>query len=227
MHWRPNNSRQPIIGGARRGEEGLCLLDTNLYALRTFCIFQRPILVKLSMAMATWANSINTPFHYCEQRLQQYGNLVALPVKFLLLAAVCYSIAWIFYTIFRNLKNPRAIRPRSPDPEKRTPGPSKFKAPGRTPGVWTPVDFKRPDPPPYPDWDVHTTKPLPYRPFKYGPYHITMGLRTMQWDDWIELDNHFPKFHADKLRRIEERGEKCSRTAPEGFDGACELLEEL
>ncbi|KAI9696100.1 MAG: hypothetical protein M1836_005931 [Candelina mexicana] len=42
-----------------------------------------------------------------------------------------------------------------------------------------------------------------------------------------ELDNHYLKFHADKARRIQERGPKCCKTAPEAFDGAVELLEEL
>ncbi len=70
-----------------------------------------------------------------------------------------------------------------------------------------------------------------------------MGLRSMNWDEWIgmatrywpqapahtspELDNHYPRFHADKARRIEERGAKCCKTVPEAFDGAVELLEEL
>ena len=54
-----------------------------------------------------------------------------------------------------------------------------------------------------------------------------MGLRTMQWDDWIELDNQFPHFHAEKTRRIAERESKCCITAPEAYDGAVELLEEL
>lgn len=51
----------------------------------------------------------------------------------------------------------------------------------------------------------------------------------MDWDDWIELDNHYPRFHEDKRRRIEERGAKCCRTDsdPRIFDGAVELLEEL
>lgn len=66
----------------------------------------------------------------------------------------------------------------------------------------------------------------------------------MKWDEWIgehpipptsnithsqgpELDNQYLRFHADKTRRIEERGEKCCRTAPEAMDGAVELLEEL
>lgn len=68
----------------------------------------------------------------------------------------------------------------------------------------------------------------------------------MKWDEWIgktnitqpsnfhtytlallELDNHYLKYHADKKKRIEERGEKCFGTAPEAMDGAIELLEEL
>ncbi|PYH28616.1 dolichyl-P-Man:Man(6)GlcNAc(2)-PP-dolichol alpha-1,2-mannosyltransferase [Aspergillus neoniger CBS 115656] len=93
---------------------------------------------------------------------------------------------------------------------------------------WIPSDFKRPPASPYPDWDVHTTKPIPYRPFRYGPkYFVTMGLRSMKWDEWIELDNHYLKYHADKARRIAERGDKCCKTAPEAWDAAIELLEEL
>ena len=125
-------------------------------------------------------------------------------------------------------KKPAPRRPNSPDLEKPISGKSaSLKGLEKTPGVWTTVNFKRPDPPPYPNWDVYKTNPLPYRPFKHGPYHITMGLRTMQWDDWIELDNHYLKFHADKTRRIKECGATHCRTAPEAMDGAIELLEEL
>lgn len=49
----------------------------------------------------------------------------------------------------------------------------------------------------------------------------------MHWDEWIELDSDYPKYHALKAERIPERGHKCCRTAPEAFDGAVELLEEL
>lgn len=96
------------------------------------------------------------------------------------------------------------------------------------PVVWIPQDFKRPEASPYPDWSVTDTKPLPYRPFRYGPkYNVTMGIRTIHWDEWIELDNEYMKYHELKAQRIEERGAKCSRTHPDAFDGACELLEEL
>ena len=155
--------------------------------------------------------------------------LVAASARQLLYAGVgAILFAWLLATKLIKRNKSSVKREKSPDLEKPSSGKgSAFKNPERPPGVWTPVDFKRPKASPYPGWDVYKTDPLPYRPFKHGPYHITMGLRTMQWDDWIELDNHYLKFHADKARRIAERGEKCCRTAPEAYDGALELLEEL
>ncbi|GJC81683.1 hypothetical protein ColLi_04521 [Colletotrichum liriopes] len=91
-----------------------------------------------------------------------------------------------------------------------------------------PDSWQMPIPSPYPNWSIDKTKPLPYRAFRYGPkYNVTMGLRSIQPEEWIELDNHFPKFHADKTTRIEARGEKCFGTDPEAYSAAMELLEEL
>ena len=91
-----------------------------------------------------------------------------------------------------------------------------------------PSDFKTPVPPPYPGWSLEDTKPLPYRPFRYGPkYHVTMGIRSVHPHEWIELDNEFPKSHADKAERIRERGSKCVATHPDAFNSAIELLQEL
>ncbi|MCJ1388850.1 mannosyltransferase [Xylographa bjoerkii] len=135
---------------------------------------------------------------------------------------------WLIIRIYKRFSIHLISRGSTPDLEKpsaRTT--TKPKGPERPLGVWEPVLFKRPAPEPYPDWDIHNTLPLPYRPFRQGPYHITMGLRTMKWDEWIELDCHYLKFHADKARRIKERGSKCCKTAPEAFDGAVELLEEF
>jgi hypothetical protein len=86
----------------------------------------------------------------------------------------------------RNTRNQALTRPRTPDLEKplsfsRDTPKSNDREPGGgyrvshirtilTPIVWIPQQFKRPSASPYPDWDIHTTKPLPYRPFKYGPY---------------------------------------------------------
>jgi hypothetical protein len=54
-----------------------------------------------------------------------------------------------------------------------------------------------------------------------------MGLRNMHWDEWIELDNEYMKYHKLKAERIAERGAKCVKTAPEAEAAARELLEEL
>jgi hypothetical protein len=98
----------------------------------------------------------------------------------------------------------------------------------RKPGQWIPSDFELPTPECYPNWSLEATKPLPYRAFRYGPkYNVTMGLRSVPHDDWIQLDNHYPKFHADKAKRLAERGTKCFGAAPEAYPAAIELLEEL
>lgn len=141
------------------------------------------------------------------------------------------GLFWFLLAVRAKFWRPTRHRINSPDPEK--PGPSitssrsRFKGPDRNPGNWTPVHFKRPAATPYPDWDVYKTRPIPYRPFKYGPYYITMGLRTMKWDEWIELDNQYLEYHAIKAMRIKRRGQSCCKVAPEAFDAAIELLEEL
>ena len=54
-----------------------------------------------------------------------------------------------------------------------------------------------------------------------------MGLRTMHWDEWIELDNEYLSYHAQKAARIAARGDKCIKTDPRAWDAAVELLEEM
>ncbi|KAH8804694.1 hypothetical protein F5884DRAFT_421966 [Xylogone sp. PMI_703] len=157
--------------------------------------------------------------------LQEFAN----DPKNLLFVAAIFSVSVLLLSrlVQALKKQTTSTRPGTPDLEKpRSPSQS-FKTPSRKPGVWEPVDFKRPAAVPAPNWDLYKTKPNPYRPFRWGPYHITMGIRSMNWNEWIELDNHYLKFHADKARRIEERGPKCCRTDPSVFDGAVELLEEF
>lgn len=95
-------------------------------------------------------------------------------------------------------------------------------------GTWLPSSFTLPTPSPYPGWELATTKPLPYRPFRYGPsYNVTMGLRSADFEDWIELDSHYPRFYDEKRARIAERADQCCKTAPEAYPAAIELLEDL
>ncbi|KAJ4423549.1 hypothetical protein N0V82_001715 [Gnomoniopsis sp. IMI 355080] len=132
-------------------------------------------------------------------------------------ALISLMIARLITKPHKSTRDEKSPVPRNPE-----------KAAGRIAGEWIPSTFQTPRPCPYPDWSVETTKPLPYRAFRYGPkYNVTMGLRSVQFDDWIQLDNHYPRYHADKARRIAERGDRCCRTMPEAFRAAVELLEEL
>ncbi|KAI0206263.1 hypothetical protein F4808DRAFT_406616 [Astrocystis sublimbata] len=150
----------------------------------------------------------------CRGHSDQFTSVVLL-----VLVAIGASITFVVRRRKSRSYTKRPLTPTAPRLEKAQP---------RELGKWTPSEFRRPTPAPYPDWSLDETKPLPYRPFRYGPkYNVTMGLRTLKHEDWIELDNHFPRFHADKQRRIKERGPKLCRTAPEAFPAAIELLEEL
>ncbi|KAF7370939.1 hypothetical protein MSAN_00727900 [Mycena sanguinolenta] len=47
-----------------------------------------------------------------------------------------------------------------------------------------------------------------YRPFRWGEYHVTMGIRSMQWGEWIELDDQYNSYHRIRKDRVERKGEK-------------------
>ena len=124
------------------------------------------------------------------------------------------SAFWCYY-LFRTYRKDKNNTSKLRDSEK----PSQKREP---------ITFKTLTPKPYPDWSIETTKPLPYRAFRHGPtYKVNLGLRNVPPEQWIELDNHFPRYHADKAARIKERGEKCVRTHPDAYPAAMELLEEL
>lgn len=93
-------------------------------------------------------------------------------------------------------------------------------------GCWTAEDFQTPIPPPFSNWDVNKTRPLPYRAFKHK-YNITMGIRNMEWDSWIELDNEWMKYHSEKVKRLEEKGTDVYGTLPGAEAAVLELLDEF
>jgi hypothetical protein len=42
-----------------------------------------------------------------------------------------------------------------------------------------------------------------------------MGIRSMPWSEWIELDSQFASYHAIKAKRVKERGHKLVKVLPE------------
>lgn len=108
-----------------------------------------------------------------------------------------------------------------------TPKPEHFQInKSRKSGKWLPETFQTPIPKPYPDWDYKLTSPLPYRAFKHK-YNINMGIRSMDWESWFELDNQWPKFHNEKLNRLEKYGRGLFETSKEAIPAAYELLDEM
>ncbi|KAF4619332.1 hypothetical protein D9613_005471 [Agrocybe pediades] len=102
-------------------------------------------------------------------------------------------------------------------------------------GKWKPVNFQ------YPPVEVcgqklAEIKPIPYRPFRWGAYHVTMGLRNMPWSDWIELDRDHGTYNVIKTRRVLTRGRAAVRVLDDqanpgvvkgGGEAAIELVHEL
>ncbi|KAK4653345.1 hypothetical protein QC762_512460 [Podospora pseudocomata] len=139
-----------------------------------------------------------------------------------------FVLTLVSFLIWTKLFQLWRLRRRQDGVPPRASTPTLEKSPERQWGHWVPSSFRFPTPEPYPDWSIETTKPLPYRPFRYGPvYHVTMGLRKAQYEDWIELDNQFPKYHAEKQKRIALRGDKSCKTHPEAYPAAMELLQEF
>lgn len=139
----------------------------------------------------------------CQEWMAHVGSqlksvAIGSPKTILYGLALLALTSWLLLRATQYFKKPTDYPPRTPDVERRG---SYFKAPQREPGglyhlvvmkaitdlstVWEPMNFKRPTAPPAPNWNVHTSTPKPYRPFRHGPYHITMGLRNMNWDEWI------------------------------------------
>lgn len=93
-------------------------------------------------------------------------------------------------------------------------------------GTWTPEIFEYPEVEEFKGWDYNKTPPLPYRAFKHT-YFFTMGIRSMDWNSWIELDNEWGYFHEEKKKRLAERRDELVGTQEDVWDAAIELLMEF
>lgn len=106
-----------------------------------------------------------------------------------LLSAISLGIALLLIRHYlphlRTLLGTR--RPASPAPPTSS-SPESEKE--RVWGTWSRVHLWYPTVTPWSDFDVDATRPIPFRPFRWGPsYPINMGIRPMPWNDWIQLDS--------------------------------------
>ena len=68
---------------------------------------------------------------------------------------------------------------------------------------------------------------MTYLPVKGQPFTVSMGLRTMDPDTWIEIDEHYETELAEKRHLLEHRKADVLAVLPEGLSGSQEVLDEL
>ncbi|KAI0366429.1 hypothetical protein BV20DRAFT_656374 [Pilatotrama ljubarskyi] len=149
-------------------------------------------------------------------------------------AACLLAVCFISYRAWakRRQARGRSIVPLPEQLEKASS--AKLNDKDRAPGEWIPVrSFEYPRLGPSKE-HFSKVKPIPYRPFKWGDYHVTMGIRNMPWDEWIELDREFEQFHKVCDYRIRTRADRLLSVHPvqpglvdSGHAAAEELLYEL
>lgn len=140
-----------------------------------------------------------------------------------ILITIPLCILFIYFTKTKNGK----LESKASTTSKPSGRASASKMDQRPFGYWKPnYSFKTPTPPPFPNWSVTETKPIPYRAFKHK-YTITMGIRNMEWHSWIELDNQWKYYHDLKLKRLATKGDELYKTSPKAVAASWEFLEEL
>ncbi|KAG8218335.1 hypothetical protein J3R82DRAFT_3950 [Butyriboletus roseoflavus] len=88
---------------------------------------------------------------------------------------------------------------------------------------WTPQRFDYPEVTPC-AFELKNLKPVPYRPFRWGQYHVTMGIRAMPWSEWIELDSTYSIYQRVRSFRLRTRERNVVRVLPLREDGIVQVL---
>ncbi|KAF3940015.1 hypothetical protein ABW19_dt0204581 [Dactylella cylindrospora] len=81
-----------------------------------------------------------------------------------------------------------------------------------------------PLPDPYPEFNIATAKPRPYRPFRWA-YHQTMSLTKMEPNWWLELEDTYKERIDQRKRLFEEYGDKIIQALPGTELASKELME--
>lgn len=95
-----------------------------------------------------------------------------------LLLCIWLAVCWASFV---------ALRSRKHVSESTPVGPSLFQTP-------LPVALEK--------FDLDATDPQLYRPMRHGPNHVTMGIRKLDWNHWIELDSNYLRYHNLKVQEL-------------------------
>ncbi|KAH6969237.1 hypothetical protein DER45DRAFT_497425 [Fusarium avenaceum] len=89
--------------------------------------------------------------------------------------------------------------------------------------------WKTPSPKPLVDFDLDSKTPQLYRPCRHGPNHVTMGIRKLDWNNWIEMDSNFLWYHELKVSELDKDIDAHVQYVDNAVtrDACFEVLEEL
>lgn len=76
-----------------------------------------------------------------------------------------------------------------------------------------------------PSFDWKTEPQRPYRPYKSGPFHMTMGIKSLPYNDWLLIDNSYISLTNEKQRITETEREHTVLTMPEASDALYETYD--
>ncbi|KAJ7849961.1 hypothetical protein B0H14DRAFT_2764056 [Mycena olivaceomarginata] len=127
-----------------------------------------------------------------------YGHSSSI-LGLVLLCTVVLFVAWKRRTL--------VAAPKKSVDSSRTPNPK------RPFGEWLPQSFT------YPEFEPsmyapNEIKPPMYRPFRWGEYHVTMGIRNMHFGEWIELDDQYDAYYRIRKDRVERKGKDVVQVLP-------------
>jgi len=77
------------------------------------------------------------------------------------------------------------------------------------------------------DFDWTKENPRAYRPFKKGPYNLTMGIKNISDEDWLLVENTYLKSTNERQKILEDeyKAGKTLISNPDGADGVNEFYD--
>lgn len=75
------------------------------------------------------------------------------------------------------------------------------------------------------DFKWQNEKPRAYRPYKKGPYHMTMGIKTLEHNEWLLLENTYQTMTDKRSKITENERDHTVLTQPEAKESVHETYE--
>ncbi|KAF2850214.1 hypothetical protein T440DRAFT_468575 [Plenodomus tracheiphilus IPT5] len=94
---------------------------------------------------------------------------------------LAFALFWVGQRFKRSKPTPHYEKQKSPSPPFQTPLPQPLKG-----------------------YKLELTTPKLYRPFRHGRNFVTMGIRAMDWNEWIEMDSNFVPYHEAKVAELKK-----------------------